>query len=148
ATREAFLTLLRTAHEFERALAAFLAPHGLTATQYNVLRILRGARPEALPCRTVGARMVAPVPDVTRLLDRLERAGWVERRRDAADRRVVTARITPAGLDLLAALDEPLAAWHRRTLGGLDAAGLTRLTDLLKRARAGLADAGEAEPLA
>ena len=138
ALRDAFLALLRTAYEFDNALAAFLAPHGLTATQYNVLRILRGAGDEALPCSTVGERMVTPVPDVTRLLDRLERAGRVERHRDTDDRRVVRVRITEAGLETLAALDRPLAAWHRRTLGHLGAGPLRRLTALLERARAGL----------
>jgi DNA-binding MarR family transcriptional regulator len=86
----------------------------MTRTQYDALRILRGSHPEALACSEVGERMVTPVPDVTRLLDRLEGRGWVERRRAAEDRRVVLVAITGAGLGLLERLDPQVAGWIER----------------------------------
>jgi DNA-binding MarR family transcriptional regulator len=110
----AFLDLLRTAAVLERALARLFRPVGITRTQYDALRILRGSHPEALACSEVGERMVTPVPDVTRLLDRLEGRGWVERRRAAEDRRVVLVAITGAGLGLLERLDPQVAGWIER----------------------------------
>jgi DNA-binding MarR family transcriptional regulator len=133
----AFLNLLRSAAVLGQEHARFLDSYGLTPTQYNVLRILRGAHPETLPCSEVGARLVAPVPDVTRLLDRLEASGLVHRGRDPADRRVVRAGITGEGLARLAPLDAPLARWIRRRLAGLSRAELDALSGLLERARAG-----------
>ena len=91
---EAFLNLQRTADAFMRGFEETLRPFGLTQTQYNVLRILRGARPHGLPCRELGERMITRDPDVTRLLDRLETRGLVARSRDAKDRRVIFTRIT------------------------------------------------------
>lgn len=131
----ALLNLLRSAALIGQEHARFLRPHGLTPAQYNALRILRGAHPEPLPCGEVGARLVAPVPDVTRLLDRLAARGLVGRERDAADRRVVRVGITPAGRERLAALDEPLAAWIRGRLGALSDRQLESLSRLLERAR-------------
>lgn len=133
----AFLDLLRSAAVIGQDHARFLDPYGLTPAQYNVLRILRGAHPETLPCSEVGARLVAPGPDVTRLLDRLEAAGLVRRERDPGDRRVVRAGISEEGLARLAPLDAPLALWIRRRLGGLSRAELDELSGLLERARAG-----------
>lgn len=133
----AFLNLLRSAAVIGQEHARFLDDYGLTPAQYNVLRILRGAHPETLPCSEVGARLVAPGPDVTRLLDRLEAAGLVRRERDPGDRRVVRAGITDDGLARLAPLDAPLARWIRRRLGGLARAELDALSGLLERARAG-----------
>jgi DNA-binding MarR family transcriptional regulator len=133
--QEVFLSLLRTAESLARGLEQALKPSGLTATQYNVLRILRGAGPGGLPCREIAARMITHDPDVTRLLDRLERLGLVERQRNDADRRVVTARITPEGQRLLAALDDPIAALHRRQLAHLSPEHLAMLIDLLQRVR-------------
>jgi DNA-binding MarR family transcriptional regulator len=132
----AFLNLLRSAAVIGQEHARFLDAYGLTPAQYNVLRILRGADPETLPCREVGARLVAPGPDVTRLLDRLEAAGLVRRERDPGDRRVVRAGITERGRERLAPLDAPLARWIRRRLGGLSRAELGALSGLLERARA------------
>ena len=132
---EAFLNLLRTAHTLERRHAAFLAPHGLTPTQYNALRILAGSHPEPLPCLEIGRRMVTPVPDVTRLVGRLEGKGMVRRRRAARDRRVVAVGITPAGRRLLAAIEAPLAAWLVREAGRLGDSSLARLSRLLERLR-------------
>lgn len=125
---EAALALLRTAHEVEQRLACFLRRWELTPTQYNALRILRGAGAAGLACGGIGDRMVTPVPDVTRLLDRLEERGWVERWRDAADRRVVRAAITAAGLDRLTGLDGPLADWLE---GALEPLGERRTRELV-----------------
>ena len=132
---EAFLNLLRTAFTLERRHAAFLAPFGLTPTQYNALRLLAGAHPDPLPCRQIGLRMVTPVPDVTRLVDRMERKGLVRRRRAADDRRVVAIALTPAGRRLLAAIEAPLATWLETRLGPLGEADLERLSRLLERLR-------------
>jgi len=136
------LNLLRSAALIGQEHARFLRPHSLTPAQYNALRILRGADPEALPCGEVGARLVAPVPDVTRLLDRLAARGLVRRERDRADRRVVRAGITAAGRKRLTALDAPLAAWIRERLGGLSERQLESLSRLLERARSPVAEAG------
>ena len=135
--QEAHLSIERTAAVLGHALAEVLKPFGITATQYNVLRILRGAG-EAGLCRSdVRERLVAQVPDVTRILDRMEEGGLVERERDAADRRFVTTRITPAGLELLARLDGPMAEAHRRQLGHLGEDKLRTLVELLAEARQG-----------
>jgi DNA-binding MarR family transcriptional regulator len=136
AAQEAFLNLLRTAGILEHSLAEGLKSYGITLTQYNVLRILRGAGPEGLCRNDVRDRMITPVPDATRLLDRLEDAGYVERRREVADRRFVTARITPAGLELLDRMEEPLAVLHRQQLGHLSVHELRQLSKLLAKARA------------
>ncbi len=133
--QEALLNLLRTASLLERQQAAFFRPYGVTATQYNALRILRGRHPEPLACGTVGERLVTPVPDVTRLLDRLAAKGLIERHRATSDRRVVRVAITEAGLELLAKIDRPLAAWLEDQLGGLGARRLERLSRLLERVR-------------
>ncbi len=107
----------------------------LSATQYNVLRILRGT-PEGLPCGEIGARMITRDPDITRLLDRLEARQLISRCRETEDRRMVMARITPEGLDLLAGLDEPVVEAHLRQLGHLGKNRLKTLTELLEAARA------------
>ena len=88
--------------------AALFKAHGLSSPQYNVLRILRGARDEDLSCHEVGRRLITRVPDVTRLLDRLEQRGLIERWRCQDDRRVVRTRITPEGLALVGRIDRPL----------------------------------------
>jgi len=103
-----YVKLLRVHEHLEGQQGDLFKQHGLSHPQYNVLRILRGARGEGLSCQEVGARMLKRVPDVTRLLDRLEQRGLIERWRCAEDRRVVRTRITAAGLDLLAAIDGPL----------------------------------------
>ncbi len=134
--QEAFLGIGRTWAVLEHAVSEFLKPYGLTPTQYNVLRILRGAGKDGLCRAEVIERMLTKVPDVTRLLDRLEAAGHITRERDGEDRRYVTTRITKAGLKLLAELDDPVREMDRRLLGSLDKAELSRLTDLLGRIRA------------
>jgi DNA-binding MarR family transcriptional regulator len=132
---EAQLNLERTAAVLGHAFADALKPHGITPTQYNVLRILRGAGAEGLCRNEVRDRLISQVPDVTRLLDRLEESGLVERERSAADRRQVSTRITHAGLALLRSLDRPVAAVHKRLLGHLNARQLRSLSELLTLAR-------------
>ena len=111
---------------------------GLSAPQYNVLRILRGAGDQGLCGNEVRERMLTPVPDTTRLLDRLEEAGLVDRVRDRADRRFVTARITSTGREKLAALDGPVSEMHEQLLGHMDDDELHRLSGLLEMSRARL----------
>jgi DNA-binding MarR family transcriptional regulator len=106
--QEAFLTLQRTADVITRRSTQFLKQWDVSGTQYNVLRILRGAGPGGLRCGEIGERMVTHDPDITRLLDRMEKAGWIERARDTTDRRVVLTRISRKGLDLLKQIDKPL----------------------------------------
>lgn len=133
--QEAFLQVLRTAGVLEHAVAEGLKPYGLTLTQYNVLRILRGAGGKGLCRNDVGARMLTPVPDATRLLDRMADAGLIVRERDGEDRRYVTARITPKGLALLTRLDEPVSEMHRTHFGHMSRTQLRQLADLLETAR-------------
>ena len=133
----AFLDLLRTTDMLSRGLVTILKPEDLSSTQYNVLRILRGA-PEGLPCGEIAKRMITRDPDITRLLDRLEKRGLISRSREARDRRTVMARITGAGLKLLARLDEPVQAAHRKQLGHLGRERLRLLTGLLREARSQL----------
>ncbi len=130
----AFLDLLRTTDMLSRGPAKVLKTEDLSATQYNVLRILRGAA-EGLACGEIASRMITRDPDVTRLLDRLEKRGLISRRRETKDRRTVMARITPAGLKLLSRLDGPVRAAHRKQLGHLGRARLRALAELLSLSR-------------
>jgi DNA-binding MarR family transcriptional regulator len=130
----AFLDLLRTTDMLSRGLIHVLKAEELSATQYNVLRILRGA-PEGLPCGEIANRMITRDPDVTRLLDRLEKRNLIARCREAKDRRTVMTRITPEGLKLLARLDEPVQTGHRKLLGHLGPKRLQELMRLLQVAR-------------
>jgi DNA-binding MarR family transcriptional regulator len=129
-----FLELMRTSDMLSRGLVRILKSEDLSPTQYNVLRILRGT-PDGLFCGEIGSRMITRDPDVTRLLDRLEKRELISRCREAEDRRTVMARITPAGLKLLARLDEPVQAAHRKQLGHLGRQRLRALTELLDVAR-------------
>jgi DNA-binding MarR family transcriptional regulator len=133
--QEATLSISRTAALLEHAGAEALKPHGLTPTQYNALRILRGAEPEGLCRNEVRDRLIARVPDATRLLERLEEMELVVRAREGDDRRFVRARITRAGLALLAVLDPVVEQLHRRQLGHLGERKLRALVDLLAEAR-------------
>jgi DNA-binding MarR family transcriptional regulator len=135
AEQEAAVSLARTAALLEHGAVEALRPAGLTPTQYNVLRILRGAEPEGLGRNEVRDRLVARVPDATRLLDRLEDMGLVVRARGGDDRRVVVARITRAGLDLIAPLDGAMERLHRRQLGHLGERKLRTLLALLAESR-------------
>lgn len=132
---ELFLNILRTSDQLMRGLAEVLKPADLSATQYNVLRILRGAVPDGLACGEISDRMVTRDPDITRLLDRLEKRGLVARSREKTDRRVVTARITETGLDLLKKMDDTVTRMHKSQLGHLDAKALESLIRLLEQAR-------------
>jgi DNA-binding MarR family transcriptional regulator len=135
--QEALLSIERTAAVLGHSMAEALKGYGITPTQYNALRILRGAGEGGLCRNEVRERLVARVPDVTRLLDRLEEMGLVARERDTSDRRLVTTRITRDGLKLLARLDEPVAEAHQRQLGHMDERSLRALIDLLAEARGG-----------
>lgn len=135
AQEEAFLNLQRTGNALFQSLTRFLKPYKLTPTQYNVLRILRGAHPQTLTCGDIGDRLVTPDPDVTRLLDRLEKRGLVSRSRDTGDRRVVRGAITDEGLELLGRLDDPLPKFVEELLGHLEADELETLIRLLEKAR-------------
>jgi DNA-binding MarR family transcriptional regulator len=132
---EAAISVARTADALLRDLEEPLKAGGLSATQYNVLRILRGAGPGGLACREIAERMITRDPDITRLLDRLERRGLVARKRQTHDRRVVTTRIRPPGLRLLQRLDGPVLELNRRRLGHLGTRGLRALIALLEAAR-------------
>lgn len=133
--QEAFLSVLRAADALARGAEEVVKPFGLSGTQYNILRILRGAGPNGLCCHETAERMLTHDPDITRLLDRLERRSLVVRARAASDRRVITAQITPEGLRILAKLDKPIEECHQRQLGHLGARRLAQLIDLLNSAR-------------
>jgi DNA-binding MarR family transcriptional regulator len=133
--QEALLNLLRTADVLMRRIIAVLKPYGLSHSQYNVLRILRGAGEDGLACREIGDRMITRDPDITRLLDRLEARGLVTRTRDQQDRRIVMARVTAEGLRLLAQLDGPIEEVDRRPLKHLGESRLRALIALLEAAR-------------
>lgn len=140
-----FVSLLRAADLLSQNVAELLKPHGLSPAQYNVLRILRGAGEAGLPCGEIGARLIARDPDVTRLVDRMERRGLVSRARSRDDRRVVRVGATAAGLELLATLDGPILELHRRDLGEMGRERLRALLDLLEQARSA-ADRGRGGP--
>jgi DNA-binding MarR family transcriptional regulator len=137
--QEAYLSVLRTADALQSSVEARLREFGLTGTQYNALRILRGAGAEGLPCSEVGERMITRDPDVTRLLDRLQKRGLVERTRGKRDRRVVYGKITGAGLKLLRELDEPIEQHGREMLRHVGQKKLERLIELLEEVRGGKA---------
>lgn len=129
--QEAFAVLQRAASGLMEELARMLRPHGVSAAQYNILRILRGAHPEALACGEVGERMISREPDITRLLDRMEKQGWVRRCRGKQDRRVVKVGIEEGGLALLRQLDGAVLALHREQFARLGEQKTERLARLL-----------------
>lgn len=132
---ECYLSLVRTTDALARLEVEALKEWQLTPTQYNALRILRGAGQQGATCGEVGQRMLTHDPDVTRLIDRLEARGLIHRTRSDKDRRVVRTRITQAGLDLLRRLDEPAVSWSRAQLGHLTKKELLDLIGLLERVR-------------
>ncbi|MCC6546925.1 MarR family transcriptional regulator [Candidatus Sumerlaeota bacterium] len=134
---EILLRLIRTGDRLQYEINQLLKTRKLTITQYNALRILRGAGEAGLPCHDIGDRMITKVPDVTRLLDRLEENGLVIRARQTDDRRVVRVRISTAGLALLQSLDEPMRQFHKQQVTGLNADNLSQFNDLLRRIRLG-----------
>ena len=132
---EAIVSLARTAAVVETASTDLMKSYGLTVTLYNVLRILRGAGPDGLCRYEVRDRLITPEPDVTRLLDRLEKAGFVTRERNSLNRREVKATITKRGLDLLDEIDGPLRKLHDEQVGHMDEQDLRDLIRLLAVAR-------------
>lgn len=128
------MDLLRTVDMLTRSAFGVLKAEDLSSTQYNVLRILRGA-PQGLPCGEIAGRMITRDPDVTRLLDRMEKRGLISRARDSRDRRMVLARISAEGLKLVNRLDEPVQQMHRKLLGHLGRERLRALGELLAAAR-------------
>ena len=135
--QEAMLNLLRTADQLQIRFVRLFRQFGLTPQQYNILRILRGeGRP--LPILEIAARMITVVPGITGLIDRLESAELVERKRCSEDRRVIYVAITPKASLLLDQIDEPLLELHREVLGHMERDELTELTRLLERARANI----------
>jgi DNA-binding MarR family transcriptional regulator len=143
--QEALLNLQRTAGQALHLTQQMLKPHGLTPSQYNVLRILRGAGPDGLRCMEIGERMLSHDPDITRLLERLLRQRLIERRRDGKDRRVIYSRISAEGLRLLKELDPEIEESAKLFLGHMNVQRLELLIDLLEEARQGLASAACAE---
>ncbi len=134
--QEVILTLQRTADAFQRRIVEVLKPHGISGTQYNVLRILRGAGKDGLPCGAIAERMVTRDPDITRLLDRLDKMGFIVRERGRRDRRVVTTTITEAGLKLLKQLDKPVQEAGLALVAKLSHSQMQHLVELLDLARA------------
>lgn len=134
-----FVIILKTADSLSQQAELVFKSAGLTAVQYNVLRILRGAEPEGLLCRGIAERMISHDPDVTRLLDRMEKRGWITRQRQQDDRRVIKTRITPEGLKLLKKLDQPVHGLHKGQFRHMPAARLKLLAELL-------AEVGKREP--
>lgn len=128
---ELHVSIARTAALLERAVAKQLKPHGITPTQYNVLRILRGAGPTGLCRNELGERLVTPVPDVTRLLDRMAEQKLIARQRSDEDRRLVRTYLTPKGLELVNTLDEDMRAGHRTRLAEFTCEEMKRLVDAL-----------------
>ena len=139
-----FVSLLRTADALTRDAEALVKPYNISGTQYNILRILRGAGEKGLACHEVGGKLISRDPDITRLLDRMESRELIARARETDDRRVVKTRITAEGLRLLGELDKPVRDVHRRQLSHLPAKQLQQLLKLLDRAREPL-EAAEAE---
>jgi DNA-binding MarR family transcriptional regulator len=131
-----FVAILQAADSLGQEAEQLLKSAGLTGSQYNVLRILRGAEPEGLACRGIGDRMISHDPDMTRLLDRMEKRGLITRERQTDDRRVVKTRITPQGLSLLKTLDQPIHALHKHQFRHISAPRLKTLGRLLEEVRA------------
>lgn len=128
---KAFVAILRVADGLEQQAAAMLKRYGLTSTQYNALRILRGGGPAGLACSEIGERMINHDPDITRLLDRLQRRGLISRKRGQKDRRIIKTFITPSGLTLLETMDGPIEIFHRQLLGRVNKKRLKNLIRML-----------------
>ncbi len=126
-----FVALLKASDSLASQADQLIKANGLTSAQYNVLRILRGAGPEGLPCNTIAERMISRDPDMTRLLDRMEKRDVITRERQKEDRRVVKARITDEGLKLLKKMDAPIRELHKSQFAHMTSARLKTLMDLL-----------------
>jgi DNA-binding MarR family transcriptional regulator len=132
--QEAALNVVRTSDQLQIRFARLLREHGLTPSQYNILRILRGEG-KPLPILEIASRTITVVPGITGLIDRLEQARFVSRLRCEKDRRVIYVALTDHGTKTLAALDEPLVALHRKLLGHLSQVELKELIRLLEKVR-------------
>ena len=130
-----FLALLKTADALGLEAEQLVRSVNLTGTQYNVLRILRGAGPDGLACGEIGERMITHDPDITRLLDRMEKRGLITRERQKDDRRVVKTRITAQGLELIKPLDQPMRDLHKRQFRHMAATHVKTLCDLVEEIR-------------
>jgi len=137
--QEAILNVLRTSDQFQNRFGRLFRQYGLTASQYNVLRILRGEG-QPMPCLDIAQRMIQVVPAITGLIDRLEKQGYVARRRCEEDRRVVYVEISPAAVKLLRQIDGPLSKLHRQLIGHLSKKELRQLSQLLEKARQSVAE--------
>ncbi len=135
AGQEALLNVIVTSAWLTGELGSTMAPYGVTLAQYNVLRILRGSHPKTLTCSDIGERLLDRTPDVTRLLNRLQRSGLIHRERAAHDRRVVEVGITEKGLTLLAEMEDDIEAMERRLTEHLSAEEHAHLNHLLERLR-------------
>jgi DNA-binding MarR family transcriptional regulator len=130
-----FVAFMQIADTFGAQAEQVIKTAGLTAAQYNVLRILRGAGPAGLACREIGERMISRDPDITRLLDRMEKRNLITRKRQSDDRRVVKTFVTPHGLELLKLLDRPVSALHKRQFQDVAPAKLKTLAAMLAEIR-------------
>src|ERR1700737_4274320 len=128
----AFLCTQKAADKLALQAEQLLKSNGLTGAQYNVLRILRGAEPAGLACSTIGERMISHDPDITRLLDRMEKRSLITRQRQSDDRRVVKTRITPSGLEILKRLEKPIRELHKHQFQHMAAARVKTLAELLR----------------
>src|SRR6267142_6364735 len=128
----AFIAILSAADRLSQQAEQLVKDSGLTGTQYNVLRILRGAEPAGLPCKGIGDRMISHAPDMTRLLDRMEKRDLITRERQTDDRRVVKTRITPQALSLLKTLDHPIRELHKKQFAHIANARVKELAELLE----------------
>ncbi len=129
---EVFLNLGRTYQVIQEKVAALLKEHQLTPQQYNILRILRGAQPQGLTCTETSERMLSPDPDMTRLFDRMETRQWIVRERSREDRRAIVTRITPAGLELVGQIDQPIDELLHGLLASLGRGRLKELIETLE----------------
>ena len=139
--QEVAINLLRTTDFLSREGHALFERHGISGQQYNVLRILRGHRETGLACQKIVAQMITQMPDITRLVDRLEASGFVRRERTEQDRRLVIVHITALGMDLLAELDQPILDLHRGQMKHMTRAELAELNRLLEKLRRPVMDA-------
>lgn len=133
--QEAYLAIWRTYDRLRVFDESLFAEWGLTAQQYNVLRLLRASMPDAVPTLSLVARLVSRAPDITRMLDRLEESGWIVRSRSSTDRRAVLVAITDSGIALLDRLTNPLKDCHAKQLEHLSESELKQLCQLLRKAR-------------
>jgi DNA-binding MarR family transcriptional regulator len=129
---QTFIALMKAADALAQEAEQVLKAKGLTGTQYNVLRILRGAEPGGLACSTIGERMISHDPDMTRLLDRMEKRSLITRQRQSDDRRVVKTRITASGQEILKRLEQPIRELHKRQFQHMAAARVKTLAGLLR----------------